>query len=78
LVPADQADLIKRIDVAYATTRKHLADIMLPFSELIADEAGRERLDALYQEIDVLHRLHQTELARALGVQIGFNAHDGD
>ena len=51
---------------------------MLPFSELIADEAGHARLDELYQELDVLHRLHQNELARALGVQIGFNAHDGD
>ncbi|MCG6541582.1 imelysin [Pseudomonas sp. KSR10] len=78
LVPAEQADLIKRIDVAYATTRKQLADIMLPFSELVADDAGRERLNELYQDIDTLHRLHQNELARALGVQIGFNAHDGD
>ncbi len=78
LVPADQADLTKRIDVAYETARKHLVDIMLPFSELLADEAGRARLDALYKDIDVLHRLHQAELARALGVQIGFNAHDGD
>lgn len=78
LVPAEQADLVQRIDVAYETTRQHLVDIMLPFSELIADEAGRTRLDALYEDIDVLHRLHQTELARALGVQIGFNAHDGD
>jgi uncharacterized protein len=78
LVPAEQADLTKRIDVAYETARQHLVDIMLPFSELIADEAGRARLDALYQDIDALHRLHQTELARALGVQIGFNAHDGD
>jgi hypothetical protein len=32
----------------------------------------------LYKRIDSLHRLHQLELARALGVQIGFNAHDGD
>lgn len=78
LVPAEQADLVKRIDVAYETARQHLVDIMLPFSELIADETGRARLDALYQDIDALHRLHQTELARALGVQIGFNAHDGD
>ena len=78
LVPAQQAELIKRIDVAYATTRKQIADIMLPFSELIADEAGRARLDELYQQIDALHRLHQSDLARALGVQIGFNAHDGD
>ena len=78
LVPAQQAELIKRIDVAYATTRKQIADIMLPFSELIADEAGRARLNELYQQIDALHRLHQSDLARALGVQIGFNAHDGD
>lgn len=78
LVPKDQQDLASRIDVAYATTRKHLADAMVPFSELIANEAGRERLDALYDDLNTLHRLHQTELARALGVQIGFNAHDGD
>lgn len=78
LIPKEQAELVERIDVAYATTRKHVADIMLPFSELVADEAGRARLDELYQELDVLHRLHQNELARALGVQIGFNAHDGD
>ena len=78
LVPAEQADLSQRIDVAYETTRKQVADIMLPFSELLADEAGRERLDALYDDIDALHRMHQSELARALGVQIGFNAHDGD
>lgn len=77
-VPAEQADLVKRIDVAYQTARTHLEHIRVPFSELLADEAGRERLNALYQDIDVLHRLHQTELARALGVQIGFNAHDGD
>ncbi|MGK9064786.1 imelysin family protein [Stutzerimonas chloritidismutans] len=78
LVPADQKELVSRIDVAYATTRKHLADAMVPFSELIADEPGRERLNALYDDLNTLHRLHQTELARALGVQIGFNAHDGD
>lgn len=77
-VPAAQADLVKRIDAAYETARTHLVDIRVPFSELLADEAGRERLNALYKDIDVLHRLHQTELARALGVQIGFNAHDGD
>ncbi len=49
-----------------------------PFSELIADQSGRERLNTLYERIDTLHRLHQGELAGALGIQIGFNAHDGD
>ncbi|HCL77304.1 MAG TPA: imelysin, partial [Pseudomonas sp.] len=40
--------------------------------------SGRERLNTLYERIDTLHRLHQGELAGALGIQIGFNAHDGD
>jgi predicted lipoprotein len=26
----------------------------------------------------VVHRLHEGELAKALGIQLGFNANDGD
>ena len=78
LIPSDQADLVGRIDNAYATTRQQLGGFDLPFSVLLADESGRQQLDMLYRNIDGLHRLHQNELARALGVQIGFNAHDGD
>src|SRR5690606_36502924 len=78
LVPDDQAELASRIEAAYATTRQHLAGLDQPFSVLLADEAGRQHLDTLYRNIDTLHRLHQNELAKALGVQIAFNAHDGD
>lgn len=78
LIPAEQADLAGRIDTAYTATRQQLSSLDQPFSVLLADETGRQQLDTLYRNIDALHRLHQSELARALGVQIGFNAHDGD
>ncbi len=78
LLPAEQADLAQRIDAAYAQLLQHLGGLTQPFGALLADEQGRSELDGLYQGIDRLHRLHQQELARALGVQIGFNAHDGD
>jgi hypothetical protein len=78
LLSAEQADLAKRIDAAYAELLQQLAAMNQPFAEMLGNEAGRGELDALYKRIDGLHRLHQLELARALGVQIGFNAHDGD
>ena len=78
LIPAEQADLAGRIDTAHTATRQQLSSLDQPFSVLLADETGRQQLDTLYRKIDALHRLHQSELARALGVQIGFNAHDGD
>ena len=78
LLPAEQADLAQRIDAAYAQLLQHQGGLTQPFGALLADEQGRSELDGLYQGIDRLHRLHQQELARALGVQIGFNAHDGD
>jgi len=71
-------ELAGRLDAAYATTLQQLADIQPPFSKRLSEESGRQQLDALYRNIDALHRLHQNELAGALGVQIGFNAHDGD
>ncbi|MCQ4244218.1 imelysin [Stutzerimonas decontaminans] len=78
LLGAEQADLAKRIDAGYAELLQQLTGITQPFGELLSSETGRGELDALYQRIDRLHRLHQLDLARALGVQIGFNAHDGD
>ncbi|GIZ11285.1 imelysin family protein [Pseudomonas sp. NCCP-436] len=78
LLNKDQAELSQRIDKAYQDTRQRLAALDRPLGELLADEAGRTNLDALYDSVNRLHRLQQGELARALGVQIGFNAHDGD
>ncbi|NHW03675.1 imelysin family protein [Stutzerimonas degradans] len=78
LLGDEHVGLAQRIDQGYAELNRQLAALDQPFSALLADNVGRERLNALYQQLDQLHRLHQSELARALGIQIGFNAHDGD
>ena len=78
LLPAEQADLATRIDAAYSETRQRIAALGQPLAVLLADEAGRASLNQLYDSLDTLHRLHESELAKALGIQLGFNAHDGD
>ncbi|MCW3148301.1 imelysin [Stutzerimonas stutzeri] len=78
LLSNEQGELAQRIDQSFAELQRQLADLNQPFATLLTDTNGRERLNTLYQQLDQLHRLHQSDLARALGVQIGFNAHDGD
>ena len=78
LLGKDQADLVTRIDGAFAETRQRLAALGRPLSELLADEAGRASLNQLYDSLDALYRLHGNDLAKALGIQLGFNANDGD
>lgn len=78
LLGKEQADLIARIDAAYLDTRQRLAALDQPLGELLKDEASRAKLGELYDSLNRLHRLQEGELAKALGVQIGFNAHDGD
>ncbi|UFQ96617.1 imelysin family protein [Pseudomonas wenzhouensis] len=78
LLGDDQADLANRIDAAYQDTRHRLAALDKPLGDLLADEAGRAALNELYDSLNRLHRLQESELAKALDVQIGFNAHDGD
>ena len=78
LLDDSQSSLAERIDQGYAELRAGIAAVQPPFAERLAEAEGRDQLSALYKQLDALHRLHQTELARALGVQIGFNAHDGD
>ncbi|WP_324731641.1 imelysin family protein [Pseudomonas paeninsulae] len=78
LLSSDQVALQQRIDTAYSDTRQRLAALQRPLGELLADPAGRSELNALYDSLNALHRLHETELAKALGIQMGFNSHDGD
>ncbi len=78
LLSSDQAALQQRIDTAYSDTRQRLAALQRPLGELLADPAGRSELNALYDSLNALHRLHETELAKALSIQMGFNSHDGD
>lgn len=78
LLSPEQADLATRLDAAWNETRQRLAALGAPLSELLAHEEGRASLRSLYDSLEQLHRLHEAELARALGITLGFNAHDGD
>ncbi len=75
---AEHADLVKQIDAAYLQAQQELVAFKQPLTLLLQDQQQRQALFALYDSFDRLHRLHEKEVARALGVQLGFNAHDGD
>lgn len=78
LLGSEQAALSQRLDAQYSATRQQLAAIQRPLSELLGEETGRQQLNAFYDSLDQLHRLHEGELAKTLDIQLGFNAHDGD
>jgi predicted lipoprotein len=78
LLPAEQKPLADKIDAAYAASRKLLSELKPPLADLLASEDGRKQLNAFYDSLNVVHRLHEGELAKALGIQLGFNANDGD
>jgi predicted lipoprotein len=78
LLPAEQKPLADKIDAAYAESQKLLAALKPPLVELLATEQGRQQLNAFYDSLNRVHRLHEGELAKALGIQLGFNANDGD
>ncbi|NBA95634.1 imelysin family protein [Pseudomonas sp. R5(2019)] len=78
LLPNDQKALADKIDAAYADSLKRFADIKGSLTELLDSEAGRQQLNGLYDSLNTVHRLHEGELAKALGIQLGFNANDGD
>ena len=70
--------LATRIDDAYTGVLTRLDNAPAPLATLVQDAAQTTWLDALYEHLNTLHRLHQNELATALDIQIGFNANDGD
>jgi predicted lipoprotein len=78
LLPAEQKPLADKIDAAYAKSRRQLAALKPALADLLASEEDRQQLNTLYDSLNVVHRLHEGELAKALGIQLGFNANDGD
>jgi predicted lipoprotein len=78
LLPSEQKPLADKIDAAYATSLKLFSSNQRSLTDLLTDDAGRQQLNAIYDSLNVVHRLHEGELAKALGIQLGFNANDGD
>ncbi|KAF1054925.1 MAG: hypothetical protein GAK43_00571 [Stenotrophomonas maltophilia] len=78
LLPSDQKALAEKIDAAYTDVLGKFDGLKQPLGELLKSDAGIAQLNALYDSLNVVHRLHELELAKALNVQLGFNANDGD
>ncbi len=64
LLPSDQKALADKIDAAYAASLKLLADNQKTLGELLADDAGQQTLNQIYDSLNVVHRLHEGELAK--------------
>ena len=78
LLPSAQQPLAEQIDQAWLDTQAQFKALDQPLDVLLKDAAGRERLNAFYDSLSRLHQLHASQLAKALNIQLGFNAHDGD
>ncbi|WP_271409061.1 imelysin family protein [Pseudomonas sp. Q1-7] len=78
LLGDEQKALAEKIDAGYAEARGKLDAMQQPLGELLASEAGRKQVNDFYDSLDRVQRLHAGELAKALNVQLGFNANDGD
>ncbi|WP_044873620.1 imelysin family protein [Pseudomonas sp. LFM046] len=78
LLGDDQKALAEKIDAGYAEARSKLDALSQPLSQLLASEDGIKRLNDFYDSLDRVQRLHSGDLAKALGIQLGFNANDGD
>lgn len=78
LLGDDQKALAEKIDAGYSEARGKLDALKQPLGELLASEEGRQQVNDFYDSLDRVQRLHSGDLAKALGVQLGFNANDGD
>lgn len=78
LLGSEHQDLAKRVDAAYAEAIQKLQALEPPLTELLATKDGVTQANDFYDSLNRLHRLQESELAKALNVQLGFNANDGD
>ncbi|TFZ32963.1 imelysin, partial [Pseudomonas syringae] len=78
LLPAGKKPLADNSDAAYDNSRRWLSELKPPLADRLATDAGRQQRSAFYDSLNAVHRLHEGERAKALGIQVGFNANDGD
>lgn len=53
-----------KIDAAYAASLKLFDSSQRSLTEMLQDDAGRQQLNDLYDSLNVVHRLHEGELAK--------------
>lgn len=67
-----------KVDQAQVAAIAQLDALTQPLDQLLSTPSGRTRLFALQDQLNTLIREYEHGVAPALGVQIGFNANDGD
>ncbi len=72
------AELANRVDAAYAALLQKLSAQKTKLETLLSTAEGRQQVDALYADLNTLHLLYEKEVAKALGIHLGFNGTDGD
>lgn len=72
------ADLHARIDARFAASLDALDAIDMPLARAVADADERLRVERAAQALRVLKKLVSAELAKTLGLVLGFNSLDGD
>jgi len=80
LKSSEHQGLIEPINQAFKEANQAVVKGGVPpkLARELKDKAGRARMETLYEALNRLHRLHQQDLVNALGIQLGFNANDGD
>lgn len=63
---------------AFRMTRETADAIAMPLPQAVRDDVEREKLEKLLTQIAALRQIVERRLARAVDLQIGFNALDGD
>lgn len=70
--------LAAQIDAAYEEAIHKLQALEPPLAKLLTSKEGVAQVNDFYDSLNRLHALQGVELAKALNVQLGFNANDGD
>lgn len=78
LIAAKDSELALSIDQMYEALLSQLSTNSAPLSALLQTPAGIQQARALAGQLKVLHLLYARDASQALGIQLGFNANDGD
>lgn len=78
LIHEKNPELAIKITAQYAQLHQLSASLNKPLGELLASDDGIQLLRDIKTQLGVLEKAYGEEMAKTLGVHIGFNANDGD
>jgi len=70
-------ELAESVDILHRTLTSQLQSAGA-LAELLGTPAGVRKVKAIAGQLRLLHQVYANDVSQALGIQLGFNAHDGD